>query len=62
MVNNFMTGCLTTLGVRASLSVAGWQVLQDSLLNVLVSLAGGLLSSVVIAWLQRRWKNRETGQ
>lgn len=57
-MNYFILGSLTTLSVRATLANLGIQIVQDTLLNLFLSLAGGILSAVIVAWLQRRWQNR----
>ena len=54
----FMTGTLSTLTVNNSLVMSGY---SDFVVTQVVSLAGGILSSIIIAWLQKKWgeKSRE---
>ena len=57
-MNYFILGGLATLSVRATLGNLGIQMMQDTLLNLFLSLVGGILSAVVVAWLQRYWQKR----
>lgn len=53
----FATGSLSTLTVSNFLVLSGY---KDVILTQLVSLAGGILSTVIIAWLEhRREKERK---
>lgn len=53
---DFSTGTLMTFLFSHSLFPPD---LGNILLRQLLSLVGGILSSVVIAWLKRQWDNRQ---
>lgn len=53
----FMVGTLSTMSLNAFLSRA-----MDELLTAAVSVAGGVASAVVVAWMQRRWERQEEGK
>ena len=53
--NYFAVGMVSTLGFSAALSRTA-----DELPAAAVSVAGGVASAVVVAWLQHRWdRNRK---
>lgn len=53
---DFSTGMLTTFAFSSSFVSSG---MDSFLIRQLLSVAGGVLSAVVIAWLKRRWDNRQ---
>ena len=53
---SFTTGALSTLIFSSSWSI---DAPGNLLVRQLVSLTGGILCTVLIAWLKHRWENRE---
>ena len=53
----FFTGIFFTLGFNAFLS----QVADDFVTGVL-SIVGGVISSVVVAWCKNRWERKRSGR
>lgn len=53
---SFTTGTLSTLIFSSSWSIDDP---GNLLVRQLVSLTGGILCTVLIAWLKHRWENRE---
>ncbi len=49
----FVIGMFSTLSLNSMLEVVG-----DHLLSGVLSVCGGVLSSVIVAWLKRCWENR----
>jgi len=59
---NFVVGTISTLGVSQTLFAAEQTNLNtdiSSALNTIVSIIGGILSTVVVAYLQHRWRMSE---
>lgn len=62
-VNNFMVGTASTFGVNES--IQGIESLNDLPPNIidsveaLVSLLGGILSAIIVAWLKRKWDRKD---
>ena len=52
-MNYFLTGMFFTLSINTFLSQ-----IADSLIAGTVSLLGGVLSSIIVAWLKRKWDTR----
>lgn len=52
----FATGSLCTLSVNSSLNLSGY---HDLLVTQIVSLAGGVLSTLIIAYLERYQRKRQ---
>ncbi len=52
---DFSTGMLTTFAFSSSLVLSD---MDSFLIRQLLSVVGGVLSAVVIAWLKRCWDNR----
>lgn len=50
----FFIGLFSTLGIGHSLMQ--WHHWFDLLVTNLMSLAGGVVAAVVVAWLQHKWK------
>jgi branched-subunit amino acid ABC-type transport system permease component len=61
-VINFAVGTISTLGVSQTL-LASQQTTSNtdfsSALNTVVSILGGILSTVVVAYIQHRWRIKE---
>jgi len=61
-LKNFAIGMISSLGFSQTIMAANTPVGLDPLLvpliNSITSIIGGVLSSITIAYLQRRWKNR----
>ena len=53
----FFTGIFFTLGFNAFFS----QVVDDFVTGVL-SIVGGVISSVVVAWCKNRWEQKRSGR
>ena len=51
MNNYFLIGMFSTLSLNTFLSQ-----MADSLIAGVVSLLGGVLSSLIVAWLKSRWR------
>ena len=51
MNNYFLLGMFSTLSLNTFLSQ-----MADSLIAGVVSLLGGVLSSIIVAWLKSRWR------
>ena len=51
MNNYFLIGMFSTLSLKTFLSQ-----MADSLIAGVVSLLGGVLSSIIVAWLKSRWR------
>ena len=51
MNNYFLIGMFSTLSLNTFLSQ-----MADSLIAGVVSLLGGVLSSIIVAWLKGRWR------
>lgn len=51
---NFSTGTLLTFCLSSSLTPPE---MENLLLNEIVSLVGGILSAILIAWLRKRWND-----
>ncbi|WP_158582462.1 hypothetical protein [Odoribacter sp. AF15-53] len=51
MNNYFLIGMFSTLSLNTFLSQ-----MADSLIAGVVSLLGGVLSSIIVAWLKSRWR------
>ena len=49
----FMLGSCSTFSIHIGLMYVNW---CDMLLAHAVSLVGGVVSAVVVAWLQQKWK------
>ncbi|MBC5619954.1 MULTISPECIES: hypothetical protein [Butyricimonas] len=50
----FVIGMFTTLSFNSVLSQVA-----DHLFAGMVSIVGGIVSSIAVAWVKRRWKKRE---
>jgi uncharacterized PurR-regulated membrane protein YhhQ (DUF165 family) len=61
-VINFAVGTISTLGVSQTL-LASQQTASNtdmsSVLCTLISIIGGILSTIVVAYLQHRWRTKE---
>jgi len=60
---NFIIGTISTLGVSQTLFASEHTSLMNndlsSVLNTVVSILGGILSTTVVAYLQHRWRMAE---
>ena len=57
----FMLGSCSTFSIHLGLMYVNW---WDMLFTHAMSLVGGVVSAVIVAWLQQRWKGdviRERG-
>ena len=50
-----MLGSCSTFSIHIGLMYVNW---CDMLLTHVVSLVGGVVSAVVVAWLQQKWKGK----
>lgn len=59
-MKNFIVGMISTMGVNQSLlarqTVTNISDNANSVINTLISIIGGILSTVVVAYLQHRWR------
>ncbi len=53
-MNYFMIGMFSTLSFNSVLSQ-----MADHLFAGVVSIAGGIVSSIAVAWVKRRWEQRK---
>ena len=51
----FMLGSCSTFSIHLGLMYVNW---WDMLFTHAMSLVGGVVSAVIVAWLQQRWKER----
>lgn len=62
-VINFAVGTISTMGVSQTLFASGHTSLMNtdisSAFNTVVSILGGILSTIVVAYLQHRWRMAE---
>lgn len=56
---HFSTGTLMTFAFNCSLTSSEAEYF---LIKQLVSIAGGIICSILIAWLKQRWENRGNGR
>ena len=49
----FMLGSCSTFSIHLGLMYVNW---WDMLFTHAMSLVGGVVSAVIVAWLQQRWK------
>lgn len=64
-IGNFLIGSLTSLGVSVSLpgtAQATAEVVPPNIIDsieALVSIASGLLSALLVAWVKRKWNKKD---
>lgn len=64
-IGNFLIGSLTSLGVSVSLpgtAQATAEAIPPNIIDsieALVSIASGLLSALLVAWVKRKWNKKD---
>lgn len=61
--NNFFVGTISTIGVNQTIIAAerasGFNPELITTLNCVISIIGGVLSAIVVAYLQHKWRMQE---
>ncbi|MBN2648897.1 MAG: hypothetical protein JXR50_04055 [Prolixibacteraceae bacterium] len=64
-IGNFLIGSLTSLGVSVSLpgtAQSTAEIVPPNIIDsveALVSIASGLLSALLVAWVKRKWNKKD---
>ncbi|MEY8593435.1 hypothetical protein AALK14_18525 [Butyricimonas hominis] len=59
-VGHFVVGLFSTYCINVSFVRMGCVSITDAMLSHVVSIVGGVLSAVVVAWLRERWGRKKS--
>lgn len=57
-IGHFVIGVFSTFCINVSFVQMGSVSVSEAMLSHVVSIVGGVLSAVVVAWLRERWRKR----